>query len=141
METDPAIGMEADPREQRRSEDEQVQEAEQTQDDGQRAEGAASDSEEEVDDPYDPDARKSVVVPGTDGTLSGTAFADMVDGDGNLKDDANQQSPEELEKVKQEYDEAKKEFDERQKQVENQADDDDQAGDNQAGLSSSQTGS
>ncbi|AHH18500.1 hypothetical protein [Nocardia nova] len=28
---------------------------------------------------YEPGARPSVVVPGTDGTVAGTAFADMVD--------------------------------------------------------------
>lgn len=28
---------------------------------------------------YEPGARPTVVVPGTDGTIAGTAFADMVD--------------------------------------------------------------
>ncbi len=33
----------------------------------------------ELDEIYEPGARPSVVVPGTDGTIAGTAFADMVD--------------------------------------------------------------
>ncbi len=34
---------------------------------------------EELEARYAPDARQSVVVPGSDGTLSGTAFADDVE--------------------------------------------------------------
>ncbi|MCE5290925.1 MAG: hypothetical protein LLG14_17035 [Nocardiaceae bacterium] len=40
-------------------------------------------------DLYEPDARKSVVVPGSGGTLSGTAFTDWIDADGNLKPEHN----------------------------------------------------
>ncbi|PBC50162.1 hypothetical protein [Rhodococcus sp. ACPA1] len=40
---------------------------------------------EEIDARYEPGARETVVLPGSDGTVSGTAFDDYVDDDGNLK--------------------------------------------------------
>ena len=39
---------------------------------------------------YDLGARPTVVLPGSNGTISGTAFADMVDENGELKDEQNQ---------------------------------------------------
>ncbi|CAM3955020.1 hypothetical protein SMNI109538_21840 [Smaragdicoccus niigatensis] len=48
-----------------------------------------ADQAREDRDLYEPDARKSVVVPGTHGALSGTAFTDWVDKDGNLKPEHN----------------------------------------------------
>ena len=41
---------------------------------------------EEIDARYEPGARETVVLPGSDGTVSGTAFDDYVDDDGNLKE-------------------------------------------------------
>lgn len=133
MTTDPAIGFDADPNEQREGEVQQIEDKEAgrsdkvdepregsdaTSDDanadaatksGDENSGLASgeeDSGETSDNQYDPDARKSVVVPGTDGTLSGTAFADMVDDEGNLKDDAIQVDEQKLDEIKKEYDDA-----------------------------------
>ncbi|TQC50457.1 hypothetical protein EEB14_04730 [Rhodococcus sp. WS4] len=40
---------------------------------------------EEIDARYEPGARETVVLPGSDGTVSGTAFDDYVDDEGNLK--------------------------------------------------------
>lgn len=40
-----------------------------------------------IDAKYDPGSRPTVVLPGTNGMVSGTAFADMVDEEGNLKED------------------------------------------------------
>ncbi|MFC8180210.1 MULTISPECIES: hypothetical protein [Nocardiaceae] len=42
----------------------------------------------EIDAQYEPGARPTVTLPGTDGMVSGTAFADMVDDDGGLKEDS-----------------------------------------------------
>lgn len=41
---------------------------------------------EGIDDKYEPGARPTVTLPGTDGMVSGTAFADMVDENGECKD-------------------------------------------------------
>nr|WP_296777772.1 hypothetical protein [Rhodococcus sp. (in: high G+C Gram-positive bacteria)] len=43
----------------------------------------------EIDSKYEPGARPTVTLPGTGGMVSGTAFADMVDENGELKDDQN----------------------------------------------------
>lgn len=43
----------------------------------------------EIDNKYEPGARPTVVLPGTDGMVSGTAFADMVDDNGDLKDNSS----------------------------------------------------
>lgn len=43
----------------------------------------------EIDSQYEPGARPTVTLPGTGGMVSGTAFADMVDENGELKDDQN----------------------------------------------------
>ncbi|MCZ4079651.1 hypothetical protein O1W68_17005 [Rhodococcus sp. H36-A4] len=40
-----------------------------------------------IDAKYEPGSRPTVVLPGTNGMVSGTAFADMVDDEGNLKED------------------------------------------------------
>ncbi|MGB2951337.1 MAG: hypothetical protein WBB62_19415 [Rhodococcus sp. (in: high G+C Gram-positive bacteria)] len=40
-----------------------------------------------IDQKYAPGSRPTVVLPGTGGMVSGTAFADMVDENGDLKDD------------------------------------------------------
>jgi hypothetical protein len=42
---------------------------------------------EGIDNKYEPGSRPTVVLPGTGGMVSGTAFADMVDENGELKDD------------------------------------------------------
>lgn len=50
---------------------------------------ALADAEEQVagvDERYEPGARPTVTLPGTDGMVSGTAFAEMVDDNGELKD-------------------------------------------------------
>lgn len=39
-----------------------------------------------IDEQYEPGARPTVTLPGTNGMVSGTAFADMVDDSGELKD-------------------------------------------------------
>ncbi len=39
-----------------------------------------------IDAKYEPGSRPTVVLPGTNGMVSGTAFADMVDDNGNLKE-------------------------------------------------------
>ncbi|MFZ2175173.1 MAG: hypothetical protein WAW17_14310 [Rhodococcus sp. (in: high G+C Gram-positive bacteria)] len=46
----------------------------------------------EIDARYEPGARETVVLPGTGGTVSGTAFADYVDDDGNLRDPEERES-------------------------------------------------
>ncbi|RZL76568.1 MAG: hypothetical protein EOP32_28545 [Rhodococcus sp. (in: high G+C Gram-positive bacteria)] len=46
---------------------------------------AAKKKMEEIDARYEPGARETVVLPGSDGTVSGTAFDDYVDDEGNLK--------------------------------------------------------
>lgn len=46
----------------------------------------AKKSVEGLDDRYRPGARPTVALPGTNGTVAGTAFADMVDDDGDLVD-------------------------------------------------------
>lgn len=43
----------------------------------------------EIENKYEPGARPTVVLPGTDGMVSGTAFADMVDENGELKEDSS----------------------------------------------------
>ena len=48
--------------------------------------GEAKDLAQDIDSKYQPDARESVVLPGTDGTVSGTAIADLIDDDGNIID-------------------------------------------------------
>lgn len=51
-------------------------------------------AEEEVagiDKKYEPGARPTVTLPGTGGMVSGTAFADMVDENGELKDEAERE--------------------------------------------------
>ena len=40
-----------------------------------------------LEERYQPGARDSVVMPGTDGTISGTAINDWLDDDGNVKKD------------------------------------------------------
>ncbi|MBD0324063.1 MAG: hypothetical protein ICV72_11860, partial [Aldersonia sp.] len=50
-------------------------------------------AEEDVADlqkKYEPGARPTVVLPGSDGTVSGTAFSDVVDENGEMKEDAEQ---------------------------------------------------
>ncbi|MBD0323658.1 MAG: hypothetical protein ICV72_09760 [Aldersonia sp.] len=50
-------------------------------------------AEEDVADlqkKYEPGARPTVVLPGSDGTVSGTAFSDVVDENGEMKKDAGQ---------------------------------------------------
>ena len=80
METDPQIGNDVDPHEQARSENEEIEKNAKAAEGKEPEEKAAAENV----DLYEPDARKSVVVPGTDGTLSGTAFTEWVDDDGNL---------------------------------------------------------
>ncbi|MGF0309944.1 hypothetical protein [Rhodococcus sp. IEGM1428] len=46
----------------------------------------AKKSVEGLDDRYRPGARPTVALPGTNGTVAGTAFADMVDDNGELVD-------------------------------------------------------
>ncbi|WP_232433691.1 hypothetical protein [Rhodococcus sp. AW25M09] len=46
----------------------------------------AKKSVEGLDDRYRPGSRPTVALPGTGGTVAGTAFADMVDDDSELKD-------------------------------------------------------
>ncbi|WP_072801951.1 hypothetical protein [Rhodococcoides yunnanense] len=49
-------------------------------------------AEEEVagiDARYEPGARPTVTLPGTDGMVSGTAFSEMVDENGELKPDTS----------------------------------------------------
>lgn len=41
---------------------------------------------------YETGARKTVTLPGTDGTVSGTAFADMVDEDGKIENESTEQT-------------------------------------------------
>ncbi|MCZ4518358.1 hypothetical protein O4220_07505 [Rhodococcus ruber] len=52
----------------------------------------AKKSVEGLDDRYRPGARPTVALPGTNGTVAGTAFADMVDGDGELVDADDQEA-------------------------------------------------
>lgn len=42
-----------------------------------------------IDKKYEPGARPTVTLPGTNGMVSGTAFADMVDENGELKGDSS----------------------------------------------------
>ena len=51
----------------------------------------AKKSVEGLDDRYRPGARPTVALPGTNGTVAGTAFADMVDDNGEMVD-ADQQN-------------------------------------------------
>ena len=51
--------------------------------DDETVEGAKEQAED-LDNRYLPDARESVVLPGTDGTVSGTAIRDWLDDDGNI---------------------------------------------------------
>jgi hypothetical protein len=46
----------------------------------------AKKSVEGLDDRYRPGARPTVALPGTNGTVAGTAFADMVDDNGEMVD-------------------------------------------------------
>lgn len=46
----------------------------------------AKESAAGLDDRYRPGARPTVSLPGTNGTVAGTAFADMVDDNGELRD-------------------------------------------------------
>ncbi|AYJ49597.1 hypothetical protein [Rhodococcus sp. P1Y] len=41
-----------------------------------------------IEQKYEPGARPTVTLPGTGGMVSGTAFADMVDENGEMKDSA-----------------------------------------------------
>ena len=50
---------------------------------------AAKEQAKEVNDRYAPDARETVVLPGTDGTVSGTSISDWLDDDGNILDPEN----------------------------------------------------
>ena len=45
---------------------------------------SAKEEAKHLEDKYEPDARKSVVLPGTDGTVSGTAIADWLDDKGEI---------------------------------------------------------
>ncbi|MBY4108866.1 hypothetical protein HQO82_02485 [Rhodococcus fascians] len=56
----------------------------------------AKKSVEGLDDRYRPGARPTVALPGTNGTVAGTAFADMVDGDGELVDADDQNNRNEV---------------------------------------------
>lgn len=53
---------------------------------------------EEIDARYDPGARETVVLPGSGGTVSGTAFDDYVDDEGNLKEECRDRDPDTEEK-------------------------------------------
>lgn len=55
---------------------------------------SAEDKAKAIDDRYEPGARPTVTLPGTNGTVAGTAFADYVDDEGNLRENADG-SPEE----------------------------------------------
>lgn len=50
----------------------------------QEALDSAKEEAKQLEDKYEPDARKSVVLPGTDGTVSGTAIADWLDDKGEI---------------------------------------------------------
>ncbi len=52
----------------------------------------AKKSVEGLDDRYRPGARPTVALPGTNGTVAGTAFADMVDDNGEMVDADHQDS-------------------------------------------------
>ncbi len=52
----------------------------------------AKKSVEGLDDRYRPGARPTVALPGTNGTVAGTAFADMVDDNGELVDADDQET-------------------------------------------------
>lgn len=52
----------------------------------------AKKSVEGLDDRYRPGARPTVALPGTNGTVAGTAFADMVDDNGEMVDPDDQDS-------------------------------------------------
>ncbi|MGN7135068.1 hypothetical protein ACTHQY_17520 [Rhodococcoides corynebacterioides] len=45
-----------------------------------------------LNDRYETGARETVTLPGTNGTVSGTAFADMVDEDGNAKNESGERT-------------------------------------------------
>ena len=71
--------------------------------------GSAKEQAKEVNDRYAPDARKSVVLPGTDGTVSGTSIADWLDDDGNILDPENRPNAAKAEDADEEKDEQKEE--------------------------------
>ncbi|MDV6303249.1 hypothetical protein R3P93_11830 [Rhodococcus cerastii] len=52
----------------------------------------AKKSVEGLDDRYRPGARPTVALPGTNGTVAGTAFADMVDDNGEMVDADDRES-------------------------------------------------
>ncbi|MGV8871139.1 MAG: hypothetical protein ACOH2Q_01315 [Rhodococcus sp. (in: high G+C Gram-positive bacteria)] len=54
----------------------------------------AKKSVEGLDDRYRPGSRPTVSLPGTNGTVAGTAFADMVDDNGELVDADDQEASE-----------------------------------------------
>ncbi|WP_233531821.1 hypothetical protein [Antrihabitans sp. YC2-6] len=72
------------PQDQKDSEDDRERTEEPELDDDAREK--AKENAEYLDTKYQPDARESVVLPGTDGTVSGTAIADWLDDDGNITD-------------------------------------------------------
>ncbi|MDJ0395476.1 hypothetical protein QMK17_19305 [Rhodococcus sp. G-MC3] len=55
----------------------------------EKAEHEAEEKAAEIDSKYEPGSRPTVTLPGTGGMVSGTAFADMVDENGELKDDTS----------------------------------------------------
>ena len=80
----------------------------------------AKDRAKEVNDRYAPDARKSVVLPGTDGTVSGTSIADWLDDDGNILDPENRPNAAHPEQDGEEKDGAEKDGDKDEKTEEQQ---------------------
>ena len=46
-----------------------------------------------LEEKYEPGNRPTTVLPGTGGMVSGTAFADKVDDNGELKDDSDRDDP------------------------------------------------